>query len=61
MRQTNEDNYLKLYDNTSDKLYHHPRGSSLARYEFKPDEIINPPKLEFKPDEFLHPKSWRSG
>jgi len=56
MRQINVNNYLMLYQNTDAKLYHHPRGSSYAQYEFKIDETIHPPKLEFKPDALLHPK-----
>ena len=56
MRPTNENNYLMLYNDTVVKLYHHPKGSSYAHYEFKTDKIIHPPKLEFIPDEFLHPK-----
>ena len=55
MRQTNENNYLMLYNDTDMKLYHHPKGSCYAHYEFKLDEIIHPSKLEFKADEFLHP------
>ena len=55
MRQTNVNNYLMLYRDTDSKLYHHPKGSSYAHYEFKIDETIHPPKLEFIPDKIIHP------
>jgi hypothetical protein len=53
MQETNVNNFLLLYKNSSKEPYG-------LRNDFKPDEFLHPPKKDFIADELIHPKVWKS-